>query len=449
MKDIDMIQDLPSVTGHSDSDSTAGNKKKPKQKPIKLFEAALAQIQKAASLIELDPEYMAILSQPQNEVIVNFPVRMDSGHLQMFTGYRIQHNNILGPYKGGLRFHPAIDLDEVKALAAWMTFKSALVGIPFGGAKGGVTIDPNKYSEAEICRIVRRFTHALSYNIGPEHDIPAPDVGTNSQTMDWIMDTYANTNSPSARQAVKGVVTGKSVECGGSISREAATGQGVLYCLRHWCGQNEVTLDSLSVGVQGLGNVGGHFMRLACEAGCKIRVVGDHHATIKNAEGLDVADVLAWVKENGSLKDYPGAEHIDSDALFAEPVDVFVPAALENQINLSRAKTMQCQLIIEAANGPTTSEAEQLLLDRGVEIVPDILANSGGVIVSYFEWLQNKSAHYWAADDIQHELRSLIWGAYDQVISCRERLHSTTREAAYAVALYRLREVYDRRGIFP
>lgn len=417
--------------------------------PIPLFEAAMAQCQRAADLIGLDDEYMALLSQPQNEIIVNFPVRMDNGKLKMFTGYRIQHNNILGPYKGGLRFHPSVDLDEVKALAAWMTFKSALVGIPFGGAKGGVTIEPDKYSETEMCRIVRRFTHALSYNIGPDHDIPAPDVGTNAQTMDWMMDTYANTNAPQGRQSVKGVVTGKSVECGGSKSREAATGQGVLYNLRHWCGQHDIALDTLEIGIQGMGNVGGHFARLAHEAGCKIIVVGDNHGTLKNLNGLPIPELIDWVKVNGSIKGFAGAEWVDGETLFSTPVDVFVPAALENQITLARAENMHCQLILEAANGPTTPAAEALLLQRGVEIIPDILANSGGVIVSYFEWLQNKSAHYWAVNDIQKKLQTLIWEAHDQVISCRNHLQCTTREAAYSVALVRLREVYDRRGIFP
>ena len=416
---------------------------------MKLFEAALSHCHKAAELIDLNDDYLAILSEPQNEIIVNFPVRMDNGVLKVFTGYRIQHNNILGPYKGGLRFHPAVDLDEVKALAAWMTFKSALVGIPFGGAKGGVTIDPAEYSSEEMRRIVRRFTHALSNNIGPDHDIPAPDVGTNSQTMDWIMDTYSNTSASSNRQAVKGIVTGKSVECGGSKSREAATGQGVLYNLRHWCGQHGIALDTLSIGIQGMGNVGGHFAQLAYDEGCKIIVAGDHHATIKNPDGLPIPDLLAWIKAHGSIEGFPEAEVVDSEVLFTTTMDVFVPAALENQITLERAKKMDCRLIIEAANGPTTPEADRYLTDKDVEIIPDILANSGGVIVSYFEWLQNKSAHYWSNNDIQNKLRDLLWDAYDEVLLSRNRLHCTNREAAYAVALERLREVYDRRGIFP
>lgn len=416
---------------------------------MNLYEAAVEQFQRAAEIIDLPATYRSILAEPKNELIVNFPVKLDSGELHIFTGYRIQHNNVLGPYKGGLRFHPQVDLDEVKALAAWMTFKTALVGIPFGGAKGGVTIDPTKYSTTELERIVRRFTHALADNIGPQHDIPAPDVGTNSQTMDWIMDTYSSTSAPAHRQAVKGVVTGKSVECGGSLGRDEATGQGVLYSLRHWCGVNDVLLKTQTIGIQGFGNVGGHFGRLAAEAGCKITVVGDHKGVVKNGKGLDVESLLDWVQKTGSVHDFPGAESLSPDELFSEEVDVFVPAALENQITLERAKTMRCRLVIEAANGPTTIEAEEQLLESGVEVVPDILANSGGVVVSYFEWLQNQSGHAWSLEEVESRSRDLIWAAHDRVCSYREKLNCTFREAAYSVALHRLQEVYDRRGIFP
>ncbi|MEL7157294.1 MAG: Glu/Leu/Phe/Val dehydrogenase, partial [Actinomycetota bacterium] len=380
---------------------------------------------------------------------VNFPVELDSGRFEVFTGYRIQHNNILGPYKGGLRFHPDVDLDEVKALAAWMTFKTALVGIPFGGAKGGVTIDPGAYSENEMRRVVRRFTHALGSNIGPDHDIPAPDVGTSSITMDWVMDTYANISPPGSRQSVKGVVTGKSLICGGSVGREEATGRGVLYSLRHWCGEVGMRLDDLTVAVQGFGNVGGHFARLAAEAGCRITAVGDHTGTILNSEGLDTNKLWAWVAERGGVADFPGAEPIGTEELFTQAVDVFVPAALENQLTAERARGLQARLVIEAANGPTTASAEVVLADRGIDVVPDILANAGGVIVSYFEWLQNKSSRAWTMDDVDTRFRTLVWNAHDQVVDTQARLRCSRRDAAYVVALTRLREVYDRRGIFP
>ncbi|MEM9134347.1 MAG: Glu/Leu/Phe/Val dehydrogenase [Actinomycetota bacterium] len=414
-----------------------------------LHEAAVEQFQRAAELIELNDEYRAILSNAKNEIIVNFPVKLDSGRTEIFTGYRIQHNNILGPFKGGLRFHPDVDLDEVKALAAWMTFKTALVGVPFGGAKGGVTLDPAGYSTDEMRAIVRRFTHALGSNIGPDHDIPAPDVGTSSQTMDWVMDTYANITPPGTRQSVKGVVTGKSLICGGSIGREEATGRGVLYSLRHWCGEAGVRLNDLTVAVQGFGNVGGHFSRLAAEAGCLITAVGDHTGTVVNTDGIDVPKLRQWVAETGGVADFGGADAVGTEELFAQEVDVFVPAALENQLTAERAQRLKARLVIEAANGPTTADAERVLADRGIEVVPDILANAGGVIVSYFEWLQNKSSRAWTVDDVDERFRNLVWSAHDQVIETQTALACSRRDAAYVVALNRLQETYDRRGIFP
>ncbi|MCP4223534.1 MAG: Glu/Leu/Phe/Val dehydrogenase, partial [Actinomycetia bacterium] len=315
-----------------------------------LHEVAVEQFLRAADLIDLKDEYREILSHAKNEIIVNFPVCLDNGKTKVFTGYRIQHNNILGPFKGGLRFHPDVDLDEVKALAAWMTFKTALGGVPFGGAKGGVTIDPRAYSEGEMQRVVRRFTHGLGSNIGPDHDIPAPDVGTSSQTMDWVMDTYANISPPGTRQSVKGVVTGKSLDCGGSLGREEATGRGVLYSLRHWCGEVGERLDSLKISVQGFGNVGGHFSELAAEAGCQVVAVADHTGTIRADGGLDIDKLRAWVRDTGGVADFPAAERVDTEDLFSEEVDVFVPAALENQLTAPRANALTARLVIEAAN---------------------------------------------------------------------------------------------------
>ncbi len=414
-----------------------------------LHETAVEQFQRAAELVDMEEPYRSILVHPKNEVIVNFPVRLDDGTWQVFRGYRIQHNNLLGPFKGGMRFHPDVNLDEVRALSAWMTFKSALVGIPFGGAKGGVTIDPTQFSQAELQRIVRRFTHALGTNIGPEHDIPAPDVGTNAEMMDWIMDTYANLAGPGNRQSTKGVVTGKSLICGGSLGREAATGRGVLYALRHWCGEMEERLDQLTLGVQGYGNVGSHFARLASAEGCRLVIVGDHTGTIRNRDGID-ADALAdHVAETGGVVGFSGAEPVANEELFCEEVDVFVPAALENQITESRAASLQCRLVVEAANGPTTPEGESVLADRRIEIIPDILANAGGVVVSYFEWLQNKSSLYWSEQDVDERLRNLLWNAHDRAVDVRRRLGCSRREAAYAVALERLSETYAQRGIFP
>ncbi|MFV0257247.1 MAG: Glu/Leu/Phe/Val family dehydrogenase [Acidimicrobiales bacterium] len=414
-----------------------------------LHQVAVEQFQRAADLIDLDPAYREILAQPKNEIIVNFPVHLEDGTTRVFTGYRIQHNDILGPFKGGLRFHPQVDLDEVKALAAWMTFKTALVGVPFGGAKGGLRIDPSQLSTNDLKAVVRRFTHALGSNIGPDHDIPAPDLGTNSQTMDWVMDTYANISPPGFRQSVKGVVTGKSLACGGSVGREEATGQGVLYSLRHWCGEVDARLDELDIAVQGFGNVGGNFAELAAEAGCRIVAVGDHTGAVRARGGLDVVKLRTWVADTGGVAGYPGGEEIDPEDLFLEPVDVFVPAALENQVTTARAELMSCRLIIEAANGPTTPGAEIVLADRGIEVIPDILANAGGVVVSYFEWLQNKSSRAWSRSDVDSRFRDIVWTAHDEVIAKRAALGCSRRDAAYVVALTRLVEVYDRRGIFP
>ena len=414
-----------------------------------LHEAAVAQFQRAADLIDLEPRYREILSFPKNEIIVNFPVTLDDGSLKVFTGYRIQHNNILGPYKGGLRFHPDVNLDEVRALAAWMTFKTALAGIPFGGAKGGLTIDPAGYSPEEMRRIVRRFTHALGSNIGPDHDIPAPDMGTSSETMDWVMDTYANMSPPGHRHSSKGVVTGKSIAVGGSVGREEATGRGVLYSLRHWCGENDARLDELSVSIQGFGNVGSHFAELAALAGCTIKAVADHTATVVNEDGIDVAKLRTWVNEHGGVAGFGGAMAADTEDLFTVETDVFVPAALENQLTLERAGKLAANVVVEAANGPTTPDADDHLAERGVDVVPDILANAGGVIVSYFEWLQNKSARAWSFDDVDERLRDLMWQAHDRVTYCYRSYNCTRRDAAYIVALGRITDVYDRRGIFP
>lgn len=418
-----------------------------------LHETAVEQFQQAADLIGLEDRYRQILSHPKNEVIVNFPVQMDDGSWQIFRGYRIQHNNVLGPYKGGIRFHPDVDLDEVSALAAWMTFKCSLVGLPLGGAKGGVTIDPSAHSKSELQRIVRRFTHSLGSNIGPDHDIPAPDVGTDSQMMDWIMDTFANLAGPSNRHSVKGVVTGKSVSTGGSVGREQATGQGVLYVLRHWCGESDRRLDELALSIQGFGNVGGHFGRLASDSGCTIKVVGDHTGTIGDPSGLDVQALWDWVQGNGGVAGFeegrPSVQTLAPDDVFSADVDVVVPAALENQITAERANMMQARLVVEAANGPTTPEAEHILAANGVDIIPDILANAGGVIVSYCEWVQNKSAQVWSLEHVDERLRTLLWEASDKVASAMEQFDCSRREAAYVVSLRRLEEVYSHRDIFP
>ncbi len=415
-----------------------------------LFATATAQFNRGADLVGLSDDLRCIMSQPKNEIIVNFPVLMDDGNYRVFRGYRIQHNNLLGPFKGGMRFSPLVNLDEVKALASWMTWKSALCDIPFGGAKGGITFNPWDHSPGELERIVRRFTHSLSTNIGPDHDIPAPDMGSNAQSMVWMMDTYANSTGASERQNVKRIVTGKTLETGGSPGREKATGQGVVFCLQHWADEVGFDLSSATVAIQGWGNVGSATGRILQVHGAKVLAVSDHAGAIGDSEGIDAFELTDWVQEHGSVKGYPKADAIDPADLWSTDVDILIPAALENQVTSENAGSIKAQVVVEAANGPTTLEAETILTERGIDILPDILVNAGGVVVSYFEWLQNRSAQRWDIDDVDFKLREILWSASDAVVAVRQELGiASRRDAAYAVALRRLEQVYQQRGIFP
>ncbi|MDP6648799.1 MAG: Glu/Leu/Phe/Val dehydrogenase [Acidimicrobiales bacterium] len=415
-----------------------------------LFATALAQFERGAELVGMPADLRSIISQPKNEIIVNFPVRMTDGSFRVFRGYRIQHSNLLGPYKGGVRFHPAVDLDEVKALASWMTWKSALCEIPFGGAKGGISFSPRDHDEDELERIVRRFTHSLGANIGPDHDIPAPDLGSNAQSMVWMMDTYANSTGATERQNVKRVVTGKTLETGGSPGRDKATGQGVVFCLQHWADEVGFDLSSATVAIQGWGNVGSATGRILQVHGTTVTAVADHQGAVADEDGIDAFELTDWVRERGTVKGFPRAGWIDNDDFWSSDVDIFVPAAIENQVRADNAPMIRAKVIVEAANGPTTLEAERLLQDRGVEILPDILVNAGGVIVSYFEWVQNRSAQRWSLDDVDYRLRDVLWRACDTVAEARRDYEvESRRDAAYAVALSRLQAVYQQRGIFP
>ncbi len=415
-----------------------------------LFATALDQFNRGADLIDLSDDLRSILSQPKNEIIVNFPVRLNDGTYRVFRGYRIQHSNLLGPYKGGVRFHPMVDLDEVKALASWMTWKSALCDIPFGGAKGGISFDPTALEDDELERVVRRFTHALGSNIGPDHDIPAPDLGSNAQSMVWMMDTYANSTGATERQNVKRIVTGKTLETGGSPGREKATGQGVVFCLQHWADEVGFDLAGATVSIQGFGNVGSATARILQVHGATVVAVSDHAGAVADEDGIDAFDLTDWVSERGTVAGFPGGMWIDTDDFWAVPADIVVPAALENQITAENVVRIQAKVIVEAANGPTTLEAEKILAQRGIDVLPDILVNAGGVVVSYFEWLQNRSAQRWNLDDVDFKLRETLWKACDAVADLRAELDVTSRrDAAYAVALQRLQVVYGQRGIFP
>lgn len=414
-----------------------------------LYREAAANVDAAADDLGLDPKVRAILSRPKHELIVNFPVQRDSGEYVMFQGYRIQHNNVLGPFKGGLRFHPGVDLDEVRALATWMTFKCALVRLPFGGAKGGVAIDPGAYSRAEMERVVRRFTHSLGENIGPAYDIPAPDVGTNAQTMGWMMDTYLNSRGPAERQGARGVVTGKPVEIGGSLGRAEATGRGAAYALRHLYGEYDRTLGGQTVAIQGFGNVGSHGAVALAELGMQITAVSDVSGTVHADSGLDVEALIAHAADAGGVAGFPGADSLTTDEFFALDVDVLMPAALEAQIHDDNVDSVRARVVLEAANGPVTAAAADKLHAGGVDVVPDILANAGGVVVSYYEWVQNKTQHQWSAADVDARLRDTIWDACDRVAARRNGTGGTRRHAAYLEACDLLQSVYELRGIFP
>jgi glutamate dehydrogenase (NAD(P)+) len=374
---------------------------------------------------------------------------MDNGCVRMFTGYRVQHNNVLGPYKGGLRFHPAVNIDEVRALAAWMTWKTAIAGIPYGGAKGGIQMKPWEFSEGELERITRRFTFALGSNIGPEYDIPAPDVNTNPQIMAWILDTYLQMMPPLERNRYVHVVTGKPVESGGSLGRDKATGQGLVYVLASWAKDHDFRLDGATYTIQGFGNVGSWTARLLKPLGAVLVAVEDHSGAIANPDGIDPDDLAVYVAEHGSIKGYAGVEPVDHQAFFSTEADFFVPAALENQVTAETAPWLNVKLVVEGANGPTDIEGDRILQDKGIIVLPDVLANAGGVVVSYFEWLQNKRSEYWDLDEVDAKLRKQIVNAYVSVRKAVETYDTDWRTAAYIVALARLERVYKERGIFP
>ena len=419
------------------------------QPRVNLFDVVTAQLNRGFEAIKLEQDIATIVSQPKNELIIHFPVRLKTGEVRLFKGYRVQHSSLLGPFKGGIRYHQDVHLDECKALAAWMTWKCALARLPYGGAKGGLKFDPSKYDSDDLERITRRFTHALGSNIGPEWDIPAPDVGTNSQTMDWMMDTYVNINTQNDRQAVKRVVTGKSIACGGSQGREQATGQGVVYCIQEWAHARRFNLDGTTLIVQGYGNVGSNTARILSRMGVTLIAVGDHTGYYRNPEGFNPHKLAEYSRKNRSLEGYPGGQRISREEFFATECDIFVPAALELQIGADEARALKCKLVVEAANGPTDLEGERILLERGIDLIPDILANSGGVIVSYYEWLQNKRSETWELDEVQMRLERRMKRSYQYVVDRMRELKTDMRTTCYAIALERLRDVYRARGIWP
>ena len=437
------MADIGIIDAIDDSNSPDTAKKKSLYKNVEI------QFNKAADLMELDPNIRKILSKTNNEIVVNFPVKMDSGDIEMFTGYRVQHNNIFGPYKGGLRFHPSVDIDEVRALATWMTWKAAITRIPYGGAKGGIELDPSLYSNGEIERITRRFTFSLGTNIGPEYDIPAPDVNTNSQIMAWILDTYMSTVPPHDRRNSLHVVTGKPLETGGSVGRNKATGQGVVFTIERWAEERNFPLNTSTFMVQGYGNVGSWAAKLLQEKGSLLLAAEDATGAIYNNSGIDAFALDKHVQVTGGVKGFPGAAEIDHASFFSTEADIFIPAALENQITAETASRLRVRLVAEAANGPTNPEGEETLLEAGIDILPDILCNAGGVVVSYFEWLQNKRSELWDLHEVDCKLKSTMNNAYDTVRDKAKSFETDNRTGAYILALSRFEQAYKELGIYP
>lgn len=414
-----------------------------------LYQMACSQWEEAAELIGLEPWIRTILSQPHNELMIHFPVLMDDGECRLFKGYRVQHNNALGPYKGGMRYHPDVHIDEVKALAMWMTFKCALADLPFGGGKGGVQFDPKRVSEDELMRLTRRFIHALGDNIGPNYDIPAPDVGTNAQTMVWMMDTYLETTTSSNRHGVRNVVTGKTLECGGSEGRDKATAQGVVFTIEEWAQEREFDLSEATFVVQGYGNAGSHSAVLLAEHGATLLAACNSRGAIYSEGGIDPVALQQWLDNKNDIADFPDTDPIPLDQILTVETDILIPAALENQIRGDNAHRIEAKVVAEAANGPTTPEADEILSARGIEVIPDILCNAGGVVVSYFEWVQNKRSEHWELEKVDAKLSQIIRRAYHKVRDFAREHDCSNRTAAFAVALQRIRSVFLQRRIFP
>ena len=404
----------------------------------------LQEFDEAARILKLEPGIWKILTHPKRQITVSCPVQMDNGEIEVFTGYRVQYNVTLGPAKGGIRYHPDVSLDEVTALAAWMTWKCAIAHIPFGGGKGGVVCDPKQMSPRELEALTRRYIAEIIDAIGPEKDVPAPDVNTNDQIMAWVMDTY----SMHVGHTSTAVVTGKPVEMGGSLGRREATGRGVMIATREAAKHHGLALQGATIAVQGFGNVGSVTADLLAKAGAKIVAVTDSKSGAYNANGLDITKTLDFAREHRTLDHFPGGEPIDSQQLFALETDVLIPAALENQITADNAGTIRAKIVTEGANGPTTPDAHKMLHDRGIVVIPDILANSGGVTVSYFEWVQDRYGYFWEEDQVNARLEKKMCEAFDDVLQTSLKYKVDLRTAAYIVAISRVGTVTKMRGMY-
>jgi glutamate dehydrogenase (NAD(P)+) len=412
-----------------------------------LYGMACEQFTRAADLLELDPELRTRLLEPRRAIVVNFPVRMDNGEVRSLTGYRVQHTLTMGPTKGGIRYAPGVSLGECAALAMWMTFKCALLGLPFGGAKGGVRCDPNRLSPSELERITRRYAAELIPVIGPDRDIPAPDMATGEREMAWFMDTY----SQQVGHSVPEIVTGKPVVLGGTAGRVTATGLGVVFCLEAVLARRGSSVQGARVAIQGFGKVGAVAALELYNRGARIVALADVSGGILEPAGLDIPALLAWAREDGKrfLRDWPGGEHVGRSDVLEAPCDILIPAALERQIDAESAPRVQCEVVVEAANGPTTPEADAILAERGITVVPDVLANAGGVTVSYFEWVQDQQKFFWGPEEVAERLKLHMRGALDRVLEATDRLGVDYRTAALSVAVERVAEAAQLRAIYP
>ncbi|MGQ4914661.1 MAG: Glu/Leu/Phe/Val family dehydrogenase [Candidatus Asgardarchaeia archaeon] len=409
------------------------------------FEISKQQIEAAAEIIKLDPGLTEVLKYPMKVIQVSLPVKMDDGSIKVFTGFRVQHNNARGPMKGGIRYHPQVTLDEVKALASWMTWKTAVMNLPYGGAKGGIICNPKEMSEGEIERLTRAYAARIANEIGPYVDIPAPDVYTGPREMAWIMDTY----SKIVGAPTPGVITGKPIELGGSLGRNEATGRGVVIVAREAAKRLNIDLSKATVAIQGYGNAGSFAARIIHgEYGAKVVAVSDSKGGIYNPDGLDPEKVLEHKKKTRSVINYPGAEQISNKELLELDVDILIPAALEGVITKDNADNIKAKIISEAANGPTTPEADEILYEKGILVIPDILANAGGVTVSYFEWLQNLSRDYWTLEKVRSRLEEFMTKAFSDVYNTHKEKKINMRKAAYVIAIQRVAQAIKLSGIF-
>lgn len=408
------------------------------------FEAMSERFDRAANLLGLDPDLYTVMRVPSREIKVYIPVKMDSGHLVVFEGYRVQHNFARGPAKGGIRYAPDVTLDEVKALSAWMTWKCAVVNVPFGGGKGGIICDPKQMSQGELERLTRRYTAELIDFIGPDKDVPAPDMNTNEQTMAWIMDTY----SMHARHTVTAVVTGKPVALGGSLGRREATGRGVQFVVDEAIKRFDLTPAETTVVVQGSGNVGGIGATLMHEKGYKVIAISDVSGGIYNKNGIDIPEALNYLNTTKSFEGYEGAEPVGNSELLEIECDVLAPCATENQITSQNADRIKCKILAEGANGPTTPKADKILHDNGIFVIPDILANAGGVTVSYFEWVQDRMGYFWREDEVNERLKDKMVASFNELCGYATKHNVDTRTAAYMMAIDRVAYDTKMRGIY-